>query len=143
MQGVVPTGARGRHDPTSYCTRCWAPTLLVDGSLMLPCPPIYIQHILRSIPGILVYPGSYIPGIFFGRFCDQIDNPGAWSLTPHFQLSATRSASKKGHGNCCRFATLSGVHQGAHICLAKFYSKDKVGARAELRDILQEKLRGR
>ena len=40
-------------------------------------------------------------------------------LEPHFQFSATRSASKEGHGNCCRFATLTGVHQGAHNCLPK------------------------
>ena len=26
---------------------------------------------------------------------------------------------KGGLGNCCRFATLVGVHQGAHICLDK------------------------
>ena len=31
-----------------------------------------------------------------------------------------------GHGNCCRFATLTGVHQGAHICLAKLWIKGKV-----------------
>ena len=48
------------------------------------------------------------------------------------------------HANCCRFTTLTGVHQGAHICLAKFYGfMEKFGAmiRAELRNMLQEKLR--
>ena len=46
-----------------------------------------------------------------------------------------------GHGNCCRFATLTAVHQGAHICLA-YGSKEKFGARAELRNVLHEELRG-
>ena len=30
-----------------------------------------------------------------------------------------------GHGNCCRLATLTGVHQGAPICLAKFWFEGK------------------
>ena len=33
-----------------------------------------------------------------------------------------------GHGNCCRFATLTGVHQSAHICLSKLWFKAKVGS---------------
>ena len=51
-----------------------------------------------------------------------------------------------GHGNCCRFATITGVHQGAHICLAKLCFKGKVrsyDSRAELRNVLQEKWRCR
>ena len=31
-----------------------------------------------------------------------------------------------GHVNRCRFATLTGVHRGAHICLAKLWFKGKV-----------------
>ena len=31
-----------------------------------------------------------------------------------------------GHGNCCRFATLTGVHQGARISLAKYWVSGKV-----------------
>ena len=51
-----------------------------------------------------------------------------------------------GHGKCCRFATLKGVYQGAHICLAKLWFKGKVrsyDSRAELRNVLQEKWRCR
>ena len=50
-----------------------------------------------------------------------------------------------GHGNCCRFATLTGVHQGAHICLAKLWFIGKVRTYVEqnFRNILQEKMRGR
>ena len=32
----------------------------------------------------------------------------------------------EGHGNCCRFASLTGVHQGAHISLAKYWIDEKV-----------------
>ena len=49
-----------------------------------------------------------------------------------------------GPGNCCRLATLTGVHQGAHIS-PNFDSKlSSEPRRAEiLRNILQEKLSGR
>ena len=48
-------------------------------------------------------------------------------------------------GNCCRFATItSRVHQGAHICLVPNNGfMEEFGARAELRNILEEKIRGR
>ena len=36
-----------------------------------------------------------------------------------------------GHGNCCRFATFTRVHQGAHMCLAKLWFKGK--GRSEIR----------
>ena len=32
----------------------------------------------------------------------------------------------EGHGSCCRFATLTGVLQGAHICLAKQWVNGKL-----------------
>ena len=64
-------------------------------------------------------------------------------LEPHFQLSATRSASKEGtetavaspHSRECTKEPIS--------ALPNFGSKGKFGARAELRNFLQEKLRGR
>ena len=44
---------------------------------------------------------------------------------------------------CCRLATLTGVHQWAYMCLAKkWINGQKFGARAELRSILSEKMRG-
>ena len=39
-----------------------------------------------------------------------------------------------GHGSCCRFATLTGVNEGAHTCLAKLWIKKKFGARTERRN---------
>ena len=42
------------------------------------------------------------PGTTFSNFGDEVWMEG-------------------GHGNCCRFATLTGVHQGAHISLAKYF----------------------
>ena len=47
------------------------------------------------------------PGTTFSTFSDEVRLEG-------------------GHGNCSRFATLTGVHQGAHICLAKLWFKGKV-----------------
>ena len=47
-----------------------------------------------------------VPGTAFSNFSDEV--------------------GMEGHGNCCRFATLTGVHQGAHICLAKWWIKGKV-----------------
>ena len=47
------------------------------------------------------------PGTTFSNFGDEVWMEG-------------------GHGNCCRFATLTGVHQGAHISLAKYWIKGKV-----------------
>ena len=46
------------------------------------------------------------PGITFSNFSDEV--------------------GMEGHGNCCRFATITGVHQGAHICLAKYWMNGKV-----------------
>ena len=46
---------------------------------------------------------------------------------PKIQAPGTTSsnfsdeARPGGHGECCRFATLTGVHQGAHICPANFW----------------------
>ena len=53
-----------------------------------------------------------------------------------------------GHRNCCRFAALTGEHQGAHIprlpCqISNFGSKEKFGAKAKLGIAFKEKLRGR
>ena len=42
----------------------------------------------------------HVPGTTFSNFGDEV-----WM---------------EGHENCCRFATLTGVHQRAHICLAKY-----------------------
>jgi len=46
----------------------------------------------------------------------------------------------EGHGNCCRFATHGSAPRSP--CLP-CQIKKKIGARAELRNVLQEKLRGR
>ena len=51
----------------------------------------------------------------------QIQAPG----TP-FSIFGDDVGMEGGHGNCCRFATLTGVHQGAHICLAKYWMNGKV-----------------
>ena len=66
-------------------------------------------------------------------------------LLAHTEVQETTNSSacnhiyfQGGHGNHRRFATLAGVHQGAHICLAKFGSKENFGARAGLRDVLHE-----
>ena len=64
-------------------------------------------------------------------------------LAPHFQLSATRSALKEGaeiaatllHSRECTKEPIS--------ALPNFGSKENFTARAELRDVLQKKLRGR
>ena len=41
---------------------------------------------------------------------------------------------------CCRFGTLTGVHQGAHICHAKFWFDGKTfGARGDKRKVLVNK----
>ena len=48
------------------------------------------------------------------------------------------------HGNFCRFATLTPERTKEQIsALPNFGSKEKSGARAELRDIVKEKLGGR
>ena len=49
---------------------------------------------------------KFKPGITFSNFSDEVRLEG-------------------GHENCCRFATLTGVHQGAHACLAKVRFKGK------------------
>ena len=48
--------------------------------------------------------------------------------TPQVQASGTNTSIfsdevhvEGGHRNCCRFATLTGVHQGAHICHANYW----------------------
>ena len=46
-------------------------------------------------------------------------------LEPHFQLSATKVRLERGHGNRCRLATLTEVHQGVHICLVKLWFEGK------------------
>ena len=45
-------------------------------------------------------PPIQAPGTTFSTFSDEVPLEG-------------------GHGNCCRCVTLTGVHRGAHICLAK------------------------
>ena len=40
-------------------------------------------------------------------------------LEPHFQFFSDDVRLEGGHGNRCRFDTLTGVHQGAHTCLTK------------------------
>ena len=52
-------------------------------------------------------PQIQAPGTTFSSFGDEV-----WMVG--------------GHGNCCRFATLTGVHQGTHISLAKNWIKGKV-----------------
>ena len=47
-------------------------------------------------------------------------------LEPHFSTFSDEVRLQGGQGNRCRFATLTGVHQGAHICLAKLWFTGKV-----------------
>ena len=61
---------------------------------------------VKSIPGTLTTT-IQAPGTTFSTFSDEVRLEG-------------------GHGNCCRFATLTGVHQMPHICLAKLWFKGKV-----------------
>ena len=65
-----------------------------------------------------------VPGTTFSNFSDEVEMEG-------------------GHANCGRFATLTGVHQGAHICVANYGLMEKFGAGAELRNTIQKKMRGR
>ena len=39
--------------------------------------------------------------------------------TTFFLIFSDEVGLEGGHGSCCRFATLTGVYQGAHICLAR------------------------
>ena len=69
----------------------------------------------------------------------QIQAPGTT-----FSIFGDEVGMEGDHGNCCRFATLTPECVEEHIsALPKFGSKEKSGARAELRDILKEKLGGR
>ena len=49
---------------------------------------------------------THAPGTTFSTFSDEVRLEG-------------------GHGNCYRFAILTGVHQEAHICLAKLWVNGK------------------
>ena len=51
----------------------------------------------------------------------QIQAPGTT-----FSFFGDEVGVQGGHGNCCRFATLAGVHQGAHICLTKLWIHGKI-----------------
>ena len=51
----------------------------------------------------------------------QIQTPGTT-----FSNFGNEVGMEGGHGNCCRFVALTGVHQGAHISLAKYCIKGKV-----------------
>ena len=51
----------------------------------------------------------------------QIQAPGTT-----FSTLSDEVRLERGHGNCCRFATLTELHQGAHIFLAKLWLKAKV-----------------
>ena len=64
-------------------------------------------------------------------------------LEPHFQLLATRSASKEGTESAVALPRSRECTKEPISALPKYGSKGKFGARAELRNILQEKMRGR
>ena len=69
----------------------------------------------------------------------QIQAPGTT-----FSIFGDEVGMEGDHGNCCRFATLTPECVEEHIsALPKFGSKEKSGARAELRNIPKEKLGGR
>ena len=64
-------------------------------------------------------------------------------LEPHFQLAATRSASKEGTETAVGLSHSRECTKEPISALPNDGSKEKFGARAELRNVLQEKLRGR
>ena len=64
-------------------------------------------------------------------------------LEPHFQLSATGSASKEGTETAVALPHSRECTKEPISALPNYGSKEKFGAKAELRSILQEKLRGR
>ena len=54
-------------------------------------------------------------------------NSNAWNHTFYrFSNFSDEVRLEAGHENCCRFATVTEVHQGAHICLAKCWINGKV-----------------
>ena len=71
--------------------------------------PVPSTAAVRNVLGYSQYKKRQIqaPGATFSNFGDEVEMEG-------------------GHGNCCRFATLTGVRQGAHICLAKLWVNGKV-----------------
>ena len=63
-------------------------------------------------------------------------------LEPHFQLSATRSASKEGTETAVAMPHSRECTKEPIPALPNYGRKEKFGASAELRNVLQEKLRG-
>ena len=64
-------------------------------------------------------------------------------LEPHFQLSATRSGSKEGTETAVALLHSRECTKEPMCALPNYGSREKFGARAELRNVLQEKLRSR
>ena len=59
-------------------------------------------------------------------------------MEPHFQTLAAVHA-RRGHENCCRFATLHGVHQRVRSRVEHFRIDPTAGVTAELKNAQQEK----
>ena len=64
-------------------------------------------------------------------------------MEPHFQLSATRSASQEGTETAFDLPHSRECTKEPIPALPNYSSKEKFGARAEIRNVLQEKLTGR
>ena len=64
-------------------------------------------------------------------------------LGPHFQLSATRSASKEGTETAVALPHSRECTKEPISALLNHGSKEKFGARSELRNVLREKMRGK
>ena len=61
-------------------------------------------------------------------------------LEPHFQLSATRTASKEGTETAVTLPHSRECTKEPIPALPNYGSKEKCGARAELRNVLKEKI---
>ena len=93
------------------------------------------QIFLKRVPGTSTYVVSSKKYAWLQYKKRQIQAPGTT-----FSTFSDEVRLEGGHGNCCRFATHGSAPRSP--CLP-CQIKKKIGARAELRNVLQEKLRGR